>query len=221
MPRKKIEERAAENTGLGPGEEQAVNPNPKGEDRSRARSRTSGRDLDQTGWRRELQAAKVKFDDEAKEIFLRELAQSDRLHSSSRSAGVCLQTVRNHIDNDPEFAEAVLEAKAAYKDRVLTTMQLVALDGVEEPIIGGQFKDEVVATKRVFATNILAMEMKRVDPAYKERDTVDLNVRGGVLRVRQKMTTEEWELEFGSDQDAKAQPEPEQPTIETTAKEVE
>ncbi len=194
---------------------QEKNPNPKDEDRSREMSRTSREGSDMSGWRHELQAAKVKFDDDAKQTFLQEYAKSDRLQASAALAGVCLQTVRNHIDNDPDFAEAIKEAKEAYKDRLREHVQDLVFEGVDEPIIGGQFKDEVVAHKRVYPTNLIAMEMKKTDPEYRDKHEHNHNVRGGVLLIPATPETKEdqdaLERELADQQGA---------VIESTAQEV-
>lgn len=155
------------------------------------------RKVDQSSWRKRMKTSRIKFDDDAKERFLQGYAEHGRMHDGAVAAGVTYSCVKNHLDNDPEFMQAFLEAKQAYRDRFLRHVQKMMFEGVEEPIIGGQFKDEVVAYKRVYPTNLIAMEMRRVEPEYKERTEVDMNVQGGVLVVPARMSTEEWMAKFG------------------------
>lgn len=151
------------------------------------------READQSSWRRRMQESRLKFDDRAKEIFLEKYAECGLMYVSARAAGVTTQTVRGHIENDPVFADAFEEAKAAYRDIVMAHAYKLSIEGVDEPIIGGQWKDEVVAYKKVYATNILAMEMRRVNPDYKDRADVNLSGNvGGVLVVPARLSVEEW-----------------------------
>ena len=158
------------------------------------------RNVDQTNWRKQLQQNRIKFDDDAKEVFLGEFEQHGRIGTAAKAAGVCIQTVRDHIKNDTDFGEAYAEAKMAYRDKVHETAYNVAVEGTDEPIIGGKNKDRVVAHKRVYATNILLAELKRVDPDYKERSEVDVNAKGGVLLMPQGLSMEEALQKFGGQQ---------------------
>lgn len=157
----------------------------------------SGRKVKLANWRTEIQASRLKFDDDAKARFLEHFRQFGRMGQAAEAAGVGGNTVRSHLDKDPDFAEAFQDAKDAYRDRVHETAYAVAVEGIDEPIIGGEFKDEVVAYKKVYATNILAMELKRVDPGYKERSEVDMNVRGGVLVAPAQCSPDEWIKQHG------------------------
>ena len=150
--------------------------------------------INQATWRQELQAARVKFDDTQKQKFLKKFAETGRLFEAARAADVTPNTIRNHLGYDPDFAESYENAKLRYREDVVhKTVHKVAIEGVLEPIIGGRFKDEVVAHKRVYATNILAMEMKRVDPSYRDRTEIDVTVKRGVLVMPAKMSEEDWD----------------------------
>lgn len=150
------------------------------------------RNVDMSNWRTRLQASRLKFDDDAKDIFLAHFAQTGLMGASAQAAGVAHQTVRGHLELDPDFNEAYLEAKELYKKRILDHARTLILDGVDEPIIGGQFKDEVVAYKKVYPTNLIAMEMRKVDPDYKERQEIDLKAGGGVLVAPADKSPEDW-----------------------------
>lgn len=144
------------------------------------------------GWRQKLQASKIKFDDLKKAIYLNHLRKYGRKMQACRAAGVSLDTVNDHLNNDPEFLKAREEALAEYAD-VVQQLAWKLMNGVAKPIVGGKFKDEVVATEMVHATNLLAMEMRKTDPAYKERSEVDVNNKGGgVLVVPAGISPEEF-----------------------------
>lgn len=145
-------------------------------------------------WRAKYQAAQTKFDDVAKQVYLDTLAKTGHKGHSALSAGVTMKTVNRHREDDAEFDEAADEALAAWSWTVAQAAQKVGIRGVEEIIASG---GKVVGKKRVWATNILAMEMRRVDPAYKDRAEVDLNVKGGVLVAPSGLSQDEWSAQFG------------------------
>lgn len=135
----------------------------------------------------------IKFDDLAKRQFLQAYATNSLLSVAADFAGVAVRTVQAHAKIDPEFAEAMEEAKLRYRDRVIGVAQRLMLEGYDEPIVGGKNRDEIVAYKKNYATNLLAMEMKKVDDGY--RDKQDLHVTGGgggVLVVPGEQSVEDW-----------------------------
>lgn len=124
---------------------------------------------DQSSWRVKLRTQSLKFDDEQKETYLVALSEHGQRMAAAAAAGVSLQCVRDHLKNDPDFAAAFDQALQAYRDKVVNVAQKLALEGIKRPIIGGLHKDEVVAHEMVYATNILAMELKRVEPGYRDK----------------------------------------------------
>ncbi len=135
----------------------------------------------------------LKFDKDLKRRFLYKFARTGRIQHSAAAVGVTSQTVANHRKSDPEFEEAFQEALAHYRDCIQEAVYKLAVEGIKEPIMGGQFKDEVVAHRTIYATNLLAMEAKRVNPEYRENNSVNVNVNAGVLVVPANMSVEEWE----------------------------
>jgi len=162
---------------------------------SKNRPKTAARHAkraDQSTWRTRLQAAKIKFDDAAKDRYLTVLAQTGFKSRACMAAGVTRQTVAQHAENDPEFAEAMEEALDKYQARFMEHWDELVYEGVEEPIIGGKDRDEVIAHKRVYPINLIAMEARRVEPGFKERSEVDIKGGGGVLVVPANAAPDEW-----------------------------
>jgi hypothetical protein len=156
-------------------------------------------EVDLSEWRQQVRDAKrVKLDDIQKQTFLYWFARTNRKAHSAHAAGVCWQTVANHLKADPEFEEQYKQAQYHYQDRLEMVAQEVGQEGILEPIVGGKFKNEIVAHKRVIAPNILAMQLRRSNPEYREKQEIDLNHRGGVLVAPAKMDMDEWIKMFGS-----------------------
>jgi hypothetical protein len=149
---------------------------------------------DQGNWRKKLQASKLKFDDVQKQVYLKHLAQFGRKQHACKAAGVCFETVAKHIENDAEFASAREAAMQDYADAV-QQLAYRLMNGTKKPIIGvDKGTSFIIGHELVHATNLLAMEMKKTNPAYKERSEVDLNggTVGGVLLVPAGMNAEDF-----------------------------
>jgi hypothetical protein len=150
------------------------------------------RNVDMTDWRQKMLVHRIKFDDDAKQVFLEAFARFGRVMQAAQAAGVSYNTVYKHIENDPGFKEAFEEARQIYKDHIREAVYELAINGVDEPIIGGEFKDEIVGYKKIMFPNLLAMEAKRVDPDYRENaGTVQVNVQTGVVLLPPAPASEE------------------------------
>jgi hypothetical protein len=143
-------------------------------------------------WRRKLQLSKVKFDDTQKGIYLNHLRQFGRKMQAALAAGVSADCVLRHIEVDAEFAAAREEAMAQYSDRV-QQLAWKLMNGVEKPIIGvDKGTSFVIGKEMIHATNLLAMEMKKTNPEYKERSEVNLNSGGGVIIAPAGISSEDF-----------------------------
>lgn len=163
---------------------------------SKHRPKTAARHAaraDQTNWRKKLQAARLKFDDAAKDRYLTVLAKTGFKTRAALAAGVSCQTVATHAENDPDFAEAMQGALEQYHARFMEHWDTLVYEGTDEPMIGGKDKDEVVCYKKVYPTNLIAMEARRVEPGFKERSEIDIKGGGGVLVVPANADPDEWQ----------------------------
>lgn len=145
---------------------------------------------DTTNWRRQLMVSRLKFDDEQKEIYLRELAEHGRKGDASKAAGVSLQCTRNHIKNDPDFAEAALQAEEQYRDKIVGHAGKLLYEGIE---VKRYNKDgDLIEERRDYPIRLIELELKRVEPGYRDKQTIDVNSGGGVLVAPADMTPAEW-----------------------------
>jgi hypothetical protein len=133
-------------------------------------------------WRKKLQLSKVAFDDHKKGIYLAHLAKHGRKMQACLAAGVSRETVARHIEADPEFLAARQEALDQYTDKVQELAWKLMSGGVSKPLIGvDKGTSFVVAYEKLFATNLLAMEMRKTNPEYKDRSEVDVKGGGGIV----------------------------------------
>ncbi|MEE8372946.1 MAG: hypothetical protein V3R87_04490 [Dehalococcoidia bacterium] len=165
-------------------------------------------EADQTNWRKKLQQSRLKFDDEQKYIYLEHLAAHGLKGRAAGVSGVCSYTVNKHIKNDPDFEEAVNEAIETYNDTVGDEVRRRGVEGFLKPIFykGARVIEPILDEDGVQLTTedgqpryrycdvmehsdrMLELEAKRTNPAYRDKQTIDLNATGGVLVVPEPTT---------------------------------
>lgn len=167
----------------------------KGGHRGPSNTTTTGKvqnvNADQTNWRLQLQASRIKFDDDQKKVYLDQLAKHGLKGRAAKEAGVSMQSVRNHAENDPDFAEARDLAVEAYRDKFVDHATTLAFEGE----VHRQYDKDgnLLSEKRVFPVRLIELELKRVEPAYRDKQTIDLTTQGGgVLVAPAEMTPQEW-----------------------------
>lgn len=103
--------------------------------------------------------------------------------------GISLQTYGNHLRKDAEFAAAVEEARALYKDFVAGVIHDRSVEGWDEPVYGTVTKETkdpktgkitktvtsgaVVGHVRRYDHKLLLALARRIDPSWKERLEVE------------------------------------------------
>lgn len=156
-------------------------------------------------WRAVIVSQRTKFDEEAKHKFLQEYRKHAMLGRAAKAAGVTSNTVHRHMKDDTDFAEACLVAQEEYKDKLQEHHQDLVFNGVEKKTydrMGNLVSEEVQ-----YPIRLIELELKKTDPAYRDKREVDVTVSGGVLVAPADVgSIEDWESKFG------ASPESDQPT---------
>jgi len=147
----------------------------------------------------------VEFTPERKARFL-ELYRSDpeiggRKGLCAERVGVTIGVINNHEKRDLGFQSAVTEAKNAWVEDVLVTAAIQrATEGVQKLIMGGRFKDEVVATEKVYSDNLLLALLRANDPSFKDKGpgSGGAGTGGGVVVLpAAPATLGDWQSQFG------------------------
>lgn len=141
-----------------------------------------------------------KFDEDAQERFFRNYLETGLIHVSCRAAGVSEECFRQYrLNNYNGFADRFREIDGLFRDSIEAEIRRRAIQGIDEPIIGGKDRDEVVITVKRYSDKLLEMYAKRHIPEYRERQQLDVNVSGGVVVVPSGTgTVEDWDKEFGA-----------------------
>jgi len=154
--------------------------------------------------------AQYKFDDDARKRFLAFYEQHGLLYQAALAAGVCAQTVKNHLKDDEAFSAQFDEVKGRFRDRVEEEIHRRAIEGYDEYVTCGkgvvmdpnvpEGQPARILTQRRFSDRLLEFHAKRHIPEYRDKSTVDVNVTGGVLLIPAGMSAEEWKLKHGNNQ---------------------
>jgi hypothetical protein len=147
---------------------------------------------------------------ERKMRYLYELRRTGLMYRAAELVGVSSSVIDNARKKEPEFAAAVLEAKNRFVDEVLITeAHRRAVKGVERPIIGGRYRDEVVATEVVYSDSLLSLLLKSQRPEFREGggsdpSRFDQGQPGVVVIPTAPQTPEDWEQQCGESANPKS-----------------
>lgn len=148
-------------------------------------------------WRVKIVSQREKLDDRAKGIFLEHYAEHGRIGHAAQAAGVTPQTVRRHMEVDPEFAEACLMAEHNYRDRLIEHHQNLIFEGQTKITYDRQ--GNVVSEEKVYPIRLIELELKKVDEGYRDKREVDMKVSGGVLIAPADVgSIDDWESRFAN-----------------------
>lgn len=146
-------------------------------------------------WRVKIVSQREKLDDRAKGIFLSEYGEHGRIGHAAAAAGVVPQTVRRHMETDPEFAEACLAAECSYRDRLLEHHQNLVFEGTTKVTYDRQ--GNVVSEEKIYPIRLIELELKAHDERYRDKREVDMKVSGGVLVApAEAKSIDDWEARF-------------------------
>lgn len=144
----------------------------------------------------------VRFTPELQDKYIKTLREVGFKGLAAEMVGVTPGTVNDAVNRDPAFASRVADASQLHtEDVIVREMFRRAVQGVEKPIIGGKFRDEVVAHETVYSDNALLALYRARAPEAKEAAASDAGARtGGVMLVpAAPMTMGDWEARYGED----------------------
>ncbi len=177
-----------------PRKQAPTNPTGKSGPRKKQGATTRGRgknaNVDTANWRKEVRRRDIKFDDDQKQVFCDTLAENGGLLGrAAEAADTTMRTVNKHRDADPEFDKQVDDALLKHRDNIVGHHLKLVFEGE----VTKRYKDgELIEEKHTFPIPLVTMELKKVDPAYRDKQTIDLNQTGGVIVAPADMSPQEW-----------------------------
>lgn len=147
-------------------------------------------------WREVVRFSRRKFDnDAAKGTFLEQFATHGRMGEAAAAAGVSTQTVRKAVEDDEDFAEAVMMAEESYREKLISHHQDLLFNGTEKITYGKE--GQIVARERIYPIRLIELELKKHDKGYREKQEVDITHKGGVMIApAETKTIDDWESRF-------------------------
>lgn len=145
----------------------------------------------------------VDFTEERKIQFLHHFRETGLMYLSAELVGVSPGTVSDHRRRDPEFDEACEVAKQTWVDQALIAEAVRrATKGTSRPIVGGKFKDEIVAYEQVYSDSLMAMLLRANRGEFKDKDLAGggaySNAGAGVLIIPASPDgLTQWQEKFG------------------------
>lgn len=135
------------------------------------------------------------FTEDRWEVFLHHFARLGLLGQAARATDVAPETIRVYRRDIPEFAEMFDQALQDYRESLEAEVHRRAVEGWDEPVYQ---KGELVGTIRRHSDRMLELLIKKNIPEYRDKVSVDANVRGGVMVVpATAQSMDDWEKEFG------------------------
>lgn len=147
-------------------------------------------------WRTVVRFSRRKFDNDwAKQVFLETYQKWGRIGEAAAAAGVSTQTVRKACEEDEEFAEALMMAEEAYREKLIAHHQDLVFNGTEK--ISYDRNGNVIGREQIFPIRLIELELKKHDKGYRDKQEVDITHKGGVLVAPAEMgTIDDWEKRF-------------------------
>ena len=156
----------------------------------------------------EHKLTKQRYTQELKERFL-ELFSGQSEHPEFggckqlclNAIGVAEITHQKHTQSDPNYKAAYKEAHRTFIEQNMFIPALKrARDGVEKPIIGGKFRDEIVAKERVYSDALMLAMLRAHDRKFRDKDFEEdesNQSKGGVVVLPSAPDTmDKWESTF-------------------------
>lgn len=146
--------------------------------------------------RYKLLTDQYKLNDDVKKVFLEAYAEHGRHGTAARIAGVTMNTIKKHMEKDPVFGAACMEALECYKDRLIAHHQNLVFNGTQKVTYGRD--GGIVSEETIFPIRLIEMELKKHDEGYRDKKDVNVNVKGGVLVAPASVSMDDWEKKFGA-----------------------
>jgi len=151
-------------------------------------------------WRRRIKMERIKFDDKAKGVFLDEFRKWGRIGEAASKVGITTATVRRHMEEDEEFAQAFMEAEGEYQEKLIAHHQDLVFNGTEK--VTYDRAGNIVSKEQVFPIRLIELELKKHDKGYRDKQEIAVNHTGGVLVAPAEMKSiEDWESRFAKAKD--------------------
>lgn len=125
---------------------------------------------------------RTKFTPALRLQFLENLRKTGNPSQSADLCGITLNPVGYLRTKDPEFAQLYDFCLGCYAESLREAAHRRAVEGVQKPVFGGRFKDEIVGHITEYSDSLLQTLLKGAFPEYRgEKDKQEDRPNGLVL----------------------------------------
>lgn len=136
------------------------------------------------------------FNDEQKALFLAKFEESGNEFEARKFAGVSKAQVNRALEMDDRFAELAAEAIESYRSRLLEHHRNLIFEG--EKTNRYDKEGNLVETQTRYPIRLIELELKANFEQYRDKRSVDMNVKGGVvIAPAEAGSVEDWEAAHG------------------------
>lgn len=114
------------------------------------------------------------------ELYLEHLGNTGLHYRSASTSRLSYHWIKR-LRADEDFVRWEEEAMEKYRDSIVEEAHRRAVFGVDEPIIGGKDKDQIITTVRRYSDRLMEILLKRHIPEFREKWEGEVKVTGGVL----------------------------------------
>jgi hypothetical protein len=154
---------------------------------------------DHSAWRRPFKPESLnRFSEREKQIYVAAIRRYGKWGQSLaiKETGFSAGTVKHWLKHDPVFAEAVTQAMNEHHECIVRRLVGEAVEGHMEPIwvkVDGKYQK--IGDRKILETG-MRTKILQSHPSFREKQELDVNVRGGVLVAPAVASEEEWDAQF-------------------------
>ncbi len=135
----------------------------------------------------------TKFTPQIQTAFLKLYRECGVINTCAHTLQISPETPRQHALKHEDFKEGMAEALQDYRDMLENEAHRRAVTGIKRAIY---YKGEVVGHELLYSDRILELKLKRNIPEYRDKFSLDVEHKGGVLVVHTvALSSKEWEDE--------------------------
>jgi len=127
------------------------------------------------------------------ELYLAYLETTGRKRYSAIMAGVAPGRMIYRAKKDSDLRDRELMAMQGYCELIEAAIHDRAINGVPR---GVYYRGERIATELHYSDTLLLALAKAHDPKYRDKLSIDANVKAGVLVVQTSLNPDDWEKEY-------------------------
>lgn len=144
-------------------------------------------------------AAYGRVDAESIAKFLDAYRECGIIVKAALAANLSYSSIANLRKSDPEFEAEMEQAKQLWiAEKLDAPLREIGIDGIKEPIFSPK-TGQLLGHKRVVHAQVTLAYARKFDPAYRDKQEVDVNHTGGVLVVTAPApSAQDWKERFGS-----------------------